>query len=608
MPRRRIIWVLLAVTCLPAATMLGLGWRLLQQDRSLAAQYRQQQREQAADRAVRSLQAALAAPALLQTRPGAWAILVLYPGGPAMFRPDPPSLPEAPPELYRAAETLENTRGDLAAAAELYRQSTAAKEPAVRAGAWVRLARTLRKAHDPAGALAAYAELARIENVAAAGWPATLAAAWGRCSVLQDLGRAAELRQSARELRQQLSEGKWPLTREVYDIFAEDVERWTGEKRPLESEALTEAANGIWDRVRRGEDPGEGRRLVTIAGQPITVLWKTTGQGAAILASSRSFVEQAWLNRSGEQVWLRDESGRDLTAARSADFVLRHPSETHLPWTLAVAAPAGTDEFAARRQSLLVLLAAVGLFTLAGGYFCLRSLRREFALARIQSDFVAAVSHEFRTPLTSMRLITEALEDQRIPDADRLRDSYRALSRATGRLQRLVEDLLDFRRMESGAVEYRMRPLDAADTVRNVVDEFRREVEDRGFRVHVHVDGAARIEADESALSRAIWNLLDNAAKYSGDSQDIDVCVEHDGTRVAVSVKDRGIGIPPEERAQLFDRFYRAENAKRAGIRGTGIGLAMVAQIAAAHGGKISVTSELGRGSTFTMSLPVENA
>jgi len=153
-----------------------------------------------------------------------------------------------------------------------------------------------------------------------------------------------------------------------------------------------------------------------------------------------------------------------------------------------------------------------------------------------------------------------------------------------------------------------MKVVDAADTVRKVVEEFRKEVEDRGFRLHVHVDGAVRIQADEGALSRALWNLLDNAAKYSGDSHDIDVWLEHGGTQVEVSVKDRGIGIPPEERAQLFDRFYRAENAKRAGIQGTGIGLAMVAQIAAAHGGKISVMSELGRGSTFTMSLPVEHA
>jgi signal transduction histidine kinase len=606
MPRRRIISGFVAVTCVPAATVLWLGWRLLEQDRRLETQHKQERREQAADRAVRSLQAALSDPALFQTSPGQGAILVFYPAGPVMFHAEPRALPEASIEVFREGEDIENRTGDLKRAAETYRGLTGAREPAVRAGAWLRLGRTLRKARDYGGALTAYGALARLENVAAAGWPATLAAAWGRCTILEEQKRQEDLRNSARWLRQRLDAGQWPLTRAVYDIFAEDAERWTGEKRPRQTELLTEAANELWGRVRRGEEAGEGRRVMAVSGEPVTLLWRPAREGTAVFAASNSFAEQAWLRRSGEAVWLRDEAGRFSPVPATVDFVLRYPAETRLPWVLAVAASNTSDGFSVRRKLLLLLLAVVALFTLAGGYICLRALRREFTLARMQSDFVSAVSHEFRTPLASMRLITEALEDDRVPDPVRLRDSYHSLSRATQRLHRLVEDLLDFRRMESGAIEYRMRPLDAAQTVRNVAEEFRKEVEERGFRVRVQVEEGARITADESAFSRALWNLLDNAAKYSGDSQDIDVSLQRDGSRVSVSVTDRGVGIAPEEQTQLFAKFYRGENAKRSGIGGTGIGLAMVAQIAAAHGGRVSVVSEPGHGSTFTMSLPME--
>ena len=402
--------------------------------------------------------------------------------------------------------------------------------------------------------------------------------------------------------------GEWSLTRGAYDIFAEDAERWTGEARPRETELLTEAANQLWCRVRRGEEAGEGRHVMTVTGEPVTLLWQPAREGTAVFAASNDFVEHAWLRRSGEAAWVRDDARRYFPAPAPVDFVLRYPVETRLPWVVAVSASNTGEGFAVSRQLLLGLLATVALFTLAGGYFCLRALRSEFALARMQSDFVSAVSHEFRTPLTSMRLITEALEDDRVPDAARLRDSYRALSRATQRLQRLVEDLLDFRRMESGAAEYHMRPLDAAEAVRYVTEEFRKEVEERGFRVLVQVEEGARIHADENAFSRALWNLLDNAAKYSGDSHDIDVALRRKGSSVSISITDRGIGIAPAEQSQLFAQFYRGEYARSSGIRGTGIGLAMVAQIAAAHGGQVSVVSELGAGSTFTLSLPVEGS
>lgn len=600
--RRRIIAVFVAIMCVPAATVWWLAGRLLQQDRQLEAHYKQERRDQAADHAVRWLQPALADVRLFQTAPGAGAVLLNYPKGPMLFLPEPVSLPQAPGAVFEEAEALEY-QGSLGEAIEAYRKLTKEGAAAMRAGAWLRMARTLRKAHRPAEALAAYDELAGFSSVAAAGWPAALAAAWGRCTVYEDQRQAGDLLRSARFLQKGLNAGQWPLTRAVYDIFAEDAERWTGEKRPHETELLNEAANALWERVRAGEDAAEGRRSVTAGGETVTLLWKLGRDGTAVFAASQTFVEQNWLRRAGEAVTLRDGAGASAIAQES---VVRYPAETGLPWAVAVAAPSGDEGFGARRGILLLLLGIVALFTLGGGYFVLRSMRREFALARLQSDFVAAVSHEFRTPLTSMKLITEALEDGRVPDTNRLRDSYRSLSRATQRLHRLVEDLLDFRRMESGAIEYHMRPMDAGQVVRGVAEEFRKEVEARGFQVSVRVESAAQVNADDTALGRALWNLLDNAAKYSGESRDIDVALERNGKSVFVSVADRGIGIAPEERAHLFSKFYRGEGAKRAGIRGTGIGLAMVAQIVAAHHGRVSVASQPGQGSTFTISLPLE--
>ena len=148
MRRRTIISAFVAVTCVPAATVLWLGWRLLQQDRRLETQYQQERREQAADRAVRSLQAALSDPALFRNSPGPGAILVSYPAGPAMFHTESKALPEASIGVFREGEDFENRPGDLKKASEVYRGLTGARDPAIRAGAWLRLGRTLRKPWD----------------------------------------------------------------------------------------------------------------------------------------------------------------------------------------------------------------------------------------------------------------------------------------------------------------------------------------------------------------------------------------------------------------------------------------------------------------------------
>jgi two-component system phosphate regulon sensor histidine kinase PhoR len=220
-----------------------------------------------------------------------------------------------------------------------------------------------------------------------------------------------------------------------------------------------------------------------------------------------------------------------------------------------------------------------------------------------QSDFVSAVSHEFRTPLTSLTQFTEMLVENDSLPVETRRRYYEAQARATGRLSRLVESLLDFSRMEAGARPYRLEPLDAAQLARTVVEEFRLDGAGKEFTIECDAPAGAMVHADREAFSQALWNLLDNAVKYSGPSRSVRVEVEQ-GREVALHVRDRGPGIPASERQQVFRKFARGSAARLGNVRGTGIGLAMVRHIVEAHGGRVMLDSEPGSGSAFTIVLP----
>jgi signal transduction histidine kinase len=249
----------------------------------------------------------------------------------------------------------------------------------------------------------------------------------------------------------------------------------------------------------------------------------------------------------------------------------------------------------------------MAVLILTGSYFIARAFSREMAVARLQTDFVAAVSHEFRTPLTTMRQLTEMLARGRIPSEERRQRYYDVLAHETGRLHRLVEGLLNFGRMEAGAQEFRFEKIDAMILVRGVVTDFQREAESTGYRIELQTHGiSTAIKADKEALERALWNLLDNAVKYSPDSKTIWVEVARYGIELVLRVRDRGVGMAAKEQKEIFRKFVRGEAAKSASIKGTGIGLSMVHRIVEAHGGRIRVESEPGRGSTFTIVLPLE--
>jgi signal transduction histidine kinase len=223
----------------------------------------------------------------------------------------------------------------------------------------------------------------------------------------------------------------------------------------------------------------------------------------------------------------------------------------------------------------------------------------------MQSDFVSAVSHEFRSPLTSIRQLSEILALGRVPSEDRRQVYYDTLVRETARLQRLVESLLNFGRMEARARQYRFEPLETGPIVRRVAAEFETQLAGSGRRIHMEgPDSGCVIEADPEAFSVALRNLVDNALKYSPERPVVWVEWRSGGGRVAVAVRDEGPGIPEAEKKAIFRKFVRGSAAETANVKGSGVGLAMVRHIVAAHRGEITLASQPGKGSTFVMVFP----
>jgi signal transduction histidine kinase len=205
-----------------------------------------------------------------------------------------------------------------------------------------------------------------------------------------------------------------------------------------------------------------------------------------------------------------------------------------------------------------------------------------------------------------MRHLTELLEDGVVTNEDARREYYSLLSQETRRLHRLVEALLNFARMEAGRYHFRFERADPGQLAADVVEEFKHESLAGGFSVEADAAAGLACSIDRESLALAIWNLLDNAVKYSGPCRTIRVAVERQGDRAAISVHDGGLGVAPRERKAIFEKFVRGDSARASEVKGTGIGLALVQRIAEGHRGAIEVESEPGRGSTFTLLLPLE--
>jgi len=276
---------------------------------------------------------------------------------------------------------------------------------------------------------------------------------------------------------------------------------------------------------------------------------------------------------------------------------------------------AGTpEEWLSRKGGLqplfyvLIVILVLGM-TLFGTYLLLRDVRREVRMAEMRSQFVSSVSHELKTPLTAIRMFAETLRLGRLQNRETQEEYLDTIVNESQRLTRLLNNVLDFSKIEKGKKIYRPQPASLPEVIKAAARAMDYPLSQHGFKLKVEVeDGLPAVPVDRDALEQAILNLLHNAMKYSGNSREIELRLRRHGNLAIIQVIDCGIGIETQEQKKIFDKFYRVPSQENERLPGTGLGLSLVNHIVRAHGGRVEVESSPGKGSTFSIFLPLEKS
>jgi signal transduction histidine kinase len=246
------------------------------------------------------------------------------------------------------------------------------------------------------------------------------------------------------------------------------------------------------------------------------------------------------------------------------------------------------------------------VFLLLGIALTIRATDREARLAQAKSNFVSNVSHELKTPLSLLSLFSEILELGRVNSEEKKTEYYRIIRHESLRLNQMIDNILDFSKIEAGRKTYNLAHSDMAVVIENVLSNYRYQIINAGFDVQTNIEpDLPPVLIDRDAIAQAISNLLDNAIKYSSAVKKLSIKTETRGSDLSIEIADQGIGIPRAEHAQVFEKFYRVGNGLVHDVKGSGLGLSLVKHIVEAHNGTISVESDVGKGSRFTILLPL---
>jgi signal transduction histidine kinase len=320
--------------------------------------------------------------------------------------------------------------------------------------------------------------------------------------------------------------------------------------------------------------------------------------------------------RLAMMIYPLDYEGRpdDKALATSAGWGVGKPEVSHSledvfrGLALGIKFQGTTVEAIGRRWAIqsFIILGVLSVLLIGGLVLAYRSVSKEMALARLKSDFVSNVSHELRTPLSLIRLYAETLELGRIKTQEKKEEYYSIIRKESERLTALINNILDFSRIEAGRKEYDFRETDIAELVRNTLDAYRYQIEQQGFAFEQSIESdLPAVHVDREAIARALVNLVNNALKYSGEEKFLGVKLYRTNGVVKLEVVDHGIGIPWREQSKIFEKFYRTGDPLVHNTKGSGLGLSLVRHITHAHGGEIEVESTPGIGSKFTLSLPL---
>jgi signal transduction histidine kinase len=571
-----------------------------------------------------------------------------------------PSLNQKASKILSMAERAEFMAKDYTESITLYREalssSVSAQERAVLLS---RIGRCYFKLGDYRKAISEYKKILELENneITIGNVPASIVALSQITDCYETLNEDREQYNTTFELYQQLLDKPWDLAGGEYLYYLHTV---SGKMHKSESSAVTgdSAEKNIKDLMIREENLLEQISFIEFINKNVlSGIVSELSQGThselqvhnislkennstlqlgffklpeasrnpELLALGYQFRNDYILSDLFPEILASVELGRDVFVAIlngkdsllyqqheqpvSGYLVAENFSQPFPDWKVALFDPDGKsiEQLTGKeRQLYLMLFMGIILVMVIGIILMVRTVIHESEISRLKSEFVSSVSHELKTPLSLIRMFGETLDSGIVTDEKDRRKFYGIIRKESERLTHLINNVLDFSRIDAGVKEYNFREADLVEVVRNSLEAYKFQTSDSGIKIESELpDESIILKIDKEAIPQVLLNLLNNAVKYSEEEKYIKVRVSKDSTSALISVTDHGVGISKEEQRKIFDKFYRVSTDKTKETPGTGLGLTLSRHIVDAHHGTIEVESEVGKGSRFTVRIPL---